>query len=119
MDIREHRGFAHGLRPGQTRDLNCASCANEDTLGVPPNIRRSSNGHSATRDAILIAAERYGGDPAERLRALLADVADCLGAATLRVGESHPWRNAHGRLVVDLARTLQERAVDRGEVEPW
>jgi hypothetical protein len=119
MDIREHATFAHGLRPGQIRDLTCDACKNEDALGVPPNIRRSSNGNSATRDGILVAAERYGGDPAERLAALLADVADCLAAARLRAGELHPWRNAHGRLVVELCGELQRRAVDRGEVHPW
>jgi hypothetical protein len=30
MQIREHPGFAHGLRPGEARDLNCASCTRED-----------------------------------------------------------------------------------------
>jgi hypothetical protein len=30
MQVREHHGFGHGLAPGQTRDLNCASCIRED-----------------------------------------------------------------------------------------
>lgn len=30
MRVREHRGFGHGLRPGEDRDLNCPSCKRED-----------------------------------------------------------------------------------------
>jgi hypothetical protein len=30
MQVREHPGFGHGLRPGQAGDLNCASCIRED-----------------------------------------------------------------------------------------
>jgi hypothetical protein len=30
MQVREHQGFGHGLAPGQTRDMNCASCIRED-----------------------------------------------------------------------------------------
>jgi hypothetical protein len=30
MDIREHHGYGHGLRPGTTRDINCPSCRREN-----------------------------------------------------------------------------------------
>lgn len=30
MEIREHHGFGHGLRPGETWDMNCLSCRRED-----------------------------------------------------------------------------------------
>lgn len=32
MRVREHRGFGHGLRPGEAGDLNCAACIRE---GLP------------------------------------------------------------------------------------
>lgn len=28
--VREHRGFGHGLSPGEDRDLNCPVCTRED-----------------------------------------------------------------------------------------
>lgn len=33
MNTREHKGFAHGLRPGTTADMNCLSCRYDD---APP-----------------------------------------------------------------------------------
>ena len=30
MEIREHKGFGHGLRPGEASDMNCLSCRKED-----------------------------------------------------------------------------------------
>lgn len=36
MDIREHRGFGHGLKPGTTSDINCGSCKSEDEGQVRP-----------------------------------------------------------------------------------
>lgn len=33
--VREHRGFGHGLRPGENRDLGCPSCTREDRNRVP------------------------------------------------------------------------------------
>lgn len=30
MNIRVHRGFGHGLKPGRLSDMNCGSCIRED-----------------------------------------------------------------------------------------
>jgi hypothetical protein len=38
MDIRNHRGFGHGLRPGTTEDINCLSCQREKAGGLAPDI---------------------------------------------------------------------------------
>lgn len=32
LRIRWHNGFGHGLRPGETRDINCLSCKRERRL---------------------------------------------------------------------------------------
>src|SRR4249919_3767858 len=40
MDVRYHKGFGHGLTPGQTQDLNCSSCQREKAEGQEPNITR-------------------------------------------------------------------------------
>ena len=42
MQIREHRGFGHGLRPGTTHDMNCPSCQAERAAGKPPQIHDST-----------------------------------------------------------------------------
>ena len=31
MEMRYHKGFGHGLRPGETSDMNCPSCKREDS----------------------------------------------------------------------------------------
>jgi hypothetical protein len=31
MEVREHKGFSHGLRPGAAMDISCPSCQREDT----------------------------------------------------------------------------------------
>jgi hypothetical protein len=38
MQIREHHGFGHGLRPGTTEDINCPSCKHEKAEGQEPRI---------------------------------------------------------------------------------
>jgi hypothetical protein len=35
MNIREHRGFGHGLRPGESHDMNCHACTREDGCRHP------------------------------------------------------------------------------------
>src|SRR6516162_7175150 len=41
MRIREHDGFAHGLRPGTDADLGCYACQAEAAAGTPPRITGS------------------------------------------------------------------------------
>lgn len=40
--VREHRGYGHGLRPGEDRDLNCPSCKAEDNWAV--QLQRQTRG---------------------------------------------------------------------------
>jgi hypothetical protein len=30
MNLRHHKGYSHGLRPGETADINCINCQKED-----------------------------------------------------------------------------------------
>jgi hypothetical protein len=41
MRIREHGGFAHGLRPGTGAGLGCHACQAEAAAGTPPRITGS------------------------------------------------------------------------------
>ena len=41
MRIREHDGFAHGLRPGTDAGLGCYACQAEAAAGTPPRITGS------------------------------------------------------------------------------
>lgn len=34
MKLREHRGFAHGLKPGMAGALDCRSCARETGIAI-------------------------------------------------------------------------------------
>ena len=38
MRVREHHGFGHELRPGETRDINCTACKQEQAAGTEPVI---------------------------------------------------------------------------------
>lgn len=37
MEIREHKSWGHGLRPGTTHDINCLACQKEDNM-IQPGI---------------------------------------------------------------------------------
>lgn len=38
MQVREHRGWAHGLAPGMDHDINCLGCSREAAEGITPVI---------------------------------------------------------------------------------
>jgi|SoimicMinimDraft_15_1059743.scaffolds.fasta_scaffold05828_1 hypothetical protein len=41
FDVRNHGNFGHGLRPGQTEDINCPSCKREKAEGKEPDITKA------------------------------------------------------------------------------
>lgn len=44
MRIREHKGWGHGLRPGEDRDINCCACKREHEQGQEPSIAGRDGG---------------------------------------------------------------------------
>lgn len=38
MRTREHKGFSHGLKDNDVRDINCTSCQAEDSAGIPAQL---------------------------------------------------------------------------------
>lgn len=44
MRVREHRGYGHGLRPGEDWDMNCLSCKREKAEGMVPVITGTDDG---------------------------------------------------------------------------
>jgi hypothetical protein len=53
MEMRHHKGFSHGLRPGTTRDINCGACIQEDAT------RRAIIGRSSIGGPTREVVERY------------------------------------------------------------
>jgi hypothetical protein len=50
MEIREHQGFSHGLRPGEHGDMGCTSCQREDAAKLT----------EYTFDIVAVATLRIG-----------------------------------------------------------
>lgn len=40
MDVRNHKNWGHGLKPGTTEDINCHACKREKAEGKVPDITR-------------------------------------------------------------------------------
>jgi hypothetical protein len=41
MDVRNHKNWGHGLKPGTTEDINCHACKREKAAGKVPDITKA------------------------------------------------------------------------------